>query len=399
MRVLTSILVLALAGGCDLFGGDDAPPPPVADPALDPAPVTPQADPAPQANGNPGGSFTIPGLEGFPIPLPSPNPNHTDPVPPARGSLPAVPPGSHDANGHMTRAFLEAEAGAVHQALVRALDEHERTQIVDVPFEIVAEQNEPNAAAGCTNGDRRPVMMITSAMLELAAGISEAKAYDELANTTTYETYVTAVVEQVQNERPIQGVDPSLHRAPHSIDAHKLARQRHLFDQQIAFIVGHELAHHYRGHTNCVAGRSDAEIQRDQLSQLLAHTVPPFSQPREVEADMWGIVDVLEAGQNRPGGSWTEEGALLNLDFFSRLSNRGGAELLMIFLSTHPPSAVRIPIVRSTSQQWTPGYRPPRMPVPGESGNGLPGNFPFPQGLPIDPSRLPFPLPLPGAGR
>lgn len=212
---------------------------------------------------------------------------------------------------------------------------------------------------GCTNG-RHAVMMMTTAMLELAAGIAETKAYDEVSGADTYERYVTHVVELVRQRRRMEGVDPSLHSAPHRTDPHKLARQRHLFDQQVAFILGHELAHHYRGHTNCVEGRSPAEIEQDQLSQLLAHTVPPFSQPREVEADMWGLTNVLEAGHDRAGGRWSAEGALLNEDFFRRVSDRGGAELLLAFLSTHPPSVVRIPIVRATAQQWSEGWRPRR---------------------------------------
>lgn len=400
MRFLPLLLASLLLLGCDLFGGDDvdAVPPPVADPALEAAPA-PAPAPAPTLPA-PGG-LQIPGLEGIPIPLPNPSPSRPDPQPPARGSLAAAPAGSWDASGHMTRAFIESEAEVVHQALVAALDEHERSQVSAVPFEVVIANTQPNAAAGCTRSDRSPVMMITSAMLELTAGISETKAYDEVAGTDTYESYVTAVVDQIRHQRPIQGMDPSLHQAPHATDPHKLARQRHLFDQQVAFIVGHELAHHYRGHTDCVAGRSQAELQRDELARILAHTVPPFTQPREVEADMWGVVDVLEAGHERAGGAWTEEGALLNLDFFRRLSDRGGQELVLAFLSTHPPSIVRIPIVRSTAQQWTPGYRPPRMPVPGQQG-GIPlpgggGALPIPdlRRLPIDPSQFPIPLPVP----
>ncbi len=407
MRATPPLLALALLCACNLLGGDDdADDTPPVDPALQPAPEPtnePTNEPSSEPSSEPGSGSTagsgstlrIPGLEGIEIPLPTPS-NRPDPEPPARGSLPPAPPGSFDSSGFLTRAFMTTEAERVHQLLVAALDEHERTQVRDVPFEVV-ETNEPNAAAGCTRTDRRPVMMITSAMLDLVAGISATKAYDEQANTETYETHVTTVVDAVRGGRTIPGVTAGAHQAPWATDAHKLARQVHLFDQQVAFILGHELAHHYRGHTNCVGGRSDAEVQRDELAQILSHTVPPFEQPREVESDMWGVVDVLEAGRSRPFGTWTEEGALLNLDFFRRVADRGGQELIMAFLSTHPPSAVRIPIVRSTAQQWTPGYRPPRMPVPGESGQGglpIPEGLPIPQGLPI-PRNLPFPLPLP----
>ena len=51
---------------------------------------------------------------------------------------------------------------------------------------------------------------------------------------------------------------PPQHAAPvppqFALDARKLARQRFLFDEQIGFILGHELGHHYRGHTGCAQG-------------------------------------------------------------------------------------------------------------------------------------------------
>ncbi|MGE0791332.1 MAG: hypothetical protein AB7S26_37000 [Sandaracinaceae bacterium] len=379
-----------------MFGSDDPPPAPETPPPppVEPEPVpTPATDPPAQTGG-----FTIPGLPGLTIPLPQPNGQAT-PVerePPARGSLPAVPPGSYDANGFMTRQFLDAEAEAIHQALLAALDERERQQVGQIPLSIVIEHEEPNAAAACIRqgGTTEARMMITSAMLELCAGIAEAKAYDEIAGTHTYEDYVTTVVDLIRRGQPVRGVEASVHPGPHNVDPHKLARQRHLFEQQVSFILGHELAHHYLGHTNCVSGRSDAQIERDEMSSVLAHTIPPFEQPREVEADMWGTVDAMEAGRERPEGTWTEEGALLNLDFFRRLTDRGGEEILLAFLSTHPPSIVRMPIVQSTAQQWTPGWRPPRMPVPGETTNN-PLGIPIPTNLPIDPSQLPIPLPFP----
>ena len=398
--VLAAIELLCILGCGGLFNDDEstevtgtapetAPPPP-------PPETTPVADNTP-SEAAPSGTFRIPGLGDIPIPLPAPNANHEPPEPPARGSLPPVPPGSFDQHGHFTRAFLEQEASTIHGALVAALDEHERSQVSGIPFEVISEANEPNAAAACTRS-RRALMMITTAMLELCAGIAETTAYDEAAGTETYADYATTVVQQVRNRRPVQGVAPGVHSAPHATDPHKLSRQRHLFEQQVAFIVGHELAHHYRGHTSCVGGRSEAEVRRDEMARILAHTVPPFSQPREVEADMWGLTNTLEAGRARPTGTWSEEGALLNLDFFRRLADRGGSEIIMAFLSTHPPSVVRIPIVQSTAQQWEPGWRPPRMPVPGDTGGGQGVEIPTPGGplrLPIDPSKLPIPLPRP----
>jgi hypothetical protein len=402
MRLFILSFSCAALLGCgaieDLLGEEDEDPPPVE--PVQPEPVNPEPNDDDRddgtaqnddgdGDGDTAGGFPFPGLDGLRLPLPVPD-EGSDPEPPARGSLGPPPPESHDAAGHLLRPFLEAEAERVHQALVAALPAHEQGQTREIPFEVIAEDREPNAAAGCTRSTRSPLMMITTAMLTLAAGTAEAKAYDELAGTTTFDQYVTAVIADVRNQRSVQPISPSLHTGPTATDPHKLGRQVHLYQQQVAFIVGHELAHHYRGHTNCVAGRTDEEQRRDEAAQILAHTVPPFSQPREIEADMWGVTNVLEAGRTRPAGQWTQEGALLNLDFFRQLADEGGPQIVLAFLSTHPPSLVRIPIVRSTSQQWEPGRRPPTMPVPG-------GNMQLPGGIEL-PRNLPFPIPFPGGG-
>jgi hypothetical protein len=274
----------------------------------------------------------------------------------------------------MTWLFMNSRAVAVHAMLVNALTGQERVQTQAIPFHVISEAREPNAAAGCTKSSNQAVMLITSAMLVLAAGIAETKAYDEVAGTQTYQTYADEVVRQVQGKLPVGPVPATLLTGPMALDSHKLSRQEHLFDQQIAFIVGHELAHHYRGHTPCVGGRTGAQVETDELMRILANTAPIFSQPREVEADMWGLVNLLEAGGTRPAGSWNEEGALLNLDFFGRLRDRGGDQLAMLFLSTHPAPQLRIPIVQTAARQWRPGWRPI-----GTDLSSLPVAIPLPQ--------------------
>ena len=40
------------------------------------------------------------------------------------------------------------------------------------------------------------------------------------------------------------------------------------------------------------------------------------------------------------------------LEFFSRLESLGVETVLLGFLMSHPPSAIRLPIVQNTAQQW-----------------------------------------------
>ena len=88
---------------------------------------------------------------------------------------------------------------------------------------------------------------------------------------------------------------------------------------------------------------------------MLSTTIPPLEQPFEIEADAWGTTTVLEVGHDRAGGHWTEEGALLSLDLFGHLST---TDLGSIFLTTHPPAALRAPIVRQVAAAWEPGHTP-----------------------------------------
>lgn len=430
LNAAVAAAALALGIGCGSDNEELQPPPPppnqVATPT--PTPVNPQAsttpsspslpqkiqipglgeislNPSNQQGGNSGSSgqqgqgLQIPGMPGLKLPFPTGNTKSGNsgssgqPAarrdPPARGSLSPANSGSYNGQGHLTRAFMSNRALEIHRSLIGSLTGSERTQAGAIPIRVVDNPRQPNAAAGCTKASNQPLMLVTSAMLVLAAGISEAKAFDEQSNTNHMSTYVDTVIQQVRSKRPVGPVPATLLTGPVALDAHKLARQQHLFDQQIAFIIAHELAHHYRGHTGCVRGRSNAQIQADDISRTLSRTVPIFSQPREVEADMWGMVNVLEAGAQRPGATWNEEGALLNLDFFRRLRQRGGGNLAMLFLSTHPAPQLRVPIVQSISRQWRPGWRPMTTPGSGE-GQGI--RLPTPAG------NLELPIPIPSSG-
>ena len=341
----------------------------------------------------------IPGIPGLKLPFPTSGTGdggdsgntRSDPQPPARGSLSPAPMGSFDGEGLMASAFIRSRTTAIHSTLIAALPERERNLMSSVPFEIANEAREPNAAAVCTKRSRRPFMVITTAMLVVVAGIAETKSYDEVANTNFFDSYIDAVVRQVRARRPVGAVPRGLLTGPATTDQHKLARQVHLFDQQVGFIVGHELAHHYRGHTGCVSttgSGSKADLTPEELSRILSSAVPVFHQPQEVESDMWGMVNLLEAGHNRQGGAWTEEGALLNMDFFARLRRRGGQDIFRTFFSTHPLPQLRTPIIRNTARQWRPGWRPTTTPGVDSGGFQVPtpiGNIPLPIPLPVAP--------------
>jgi len=70
-----------------------------------------------------------------------------------------------------------------------------------------------------------------------------------------------------------------------------------------------------------------------------------------------GTWDLLDAGARRSSGKWGEEGAIMTLDFFSRLESLGIDTVLLGFLMTHPPPQIRLPIVQNAAQQWRAKWR------------------------------------------
>lgn len=367
---------------------------------IDPPPESPQpttvqttpAQPAQPAQPQPNNGIQIPGIGNIPIQIPGVQiPGNTNGAPagqttPARSGPPpyntlaAAPPGSFDASGALTPAFQRSEVGVVFNELVAALPGSERSRINGIPLSVREDMTEPNAAAGCTQG--RSYMMITSALLTIIAASSQAKAWDELTNERRVDGYYTAVSNVIRQRQPVIGITPGWLSGPIALDARRLARQRHLFDEQVAFVLGHELAHHYRGHTPCASGgpASPQDVTSEELSRIASSVVPPFNQPMETEADQWGVTNTLDAGRNRQGGDWNEEGAMLSLDFFAHLSRFNPATA---FLRTHPHPNLRKPIIQTMANTWRNGGRPTQV-IPGMPGTTMP---------------IPIPIQLPGLGQ
>jgi hypothetical protein len=137
-----------------------------------------------------------------------------------------------------------------------------------------------------------------------------------------------------------------------------LSRAHEIFDDVIAFTFGHELSHHYLGHTGCANGDQKPPQTLEDVAKIIARkasNVPVFNQPNEVAADNWGVINVLETGKARPPVQYrlTEKGGLLLLDFFSRIEAAAGMNnLLVAFLVSHPNSRFRYTFVQNTAQTW-----------------------------------------------
>ncbi|MBN8617056.1 MAG: hypothetical protein J0L92_41130 [Deltaproteobacteria bacterium] len=393
VRLAAGLVSLAVLCACDvarfLPGSPPAPVPPVPPPTSAPVPVVTAPPPTPTS---------IPPMLPLPIGGQLPLPTVVPPMPgqsllstrqPDYTSLATPQMGAIDASGALVQGWAENRTSEVHGELVQSLFADQRARIDEIPFHVVNDRSEPNAAAGCSES-HAPMLMMTSAMVVVCASSAEARAYDELAGTNTLEAYANALIEDLRASRPVRPLDRSLVPGPMANDPRKLAREVQLFDEQVAFILGHELAHHYRGHTGCAATGTTTSSARDaeQLQRNLANAASPLEQPFEVEADVWGITNVLERGRQRTGGAWTDEGALLSLEVFRHFGPLASGGLDPgVFLSTHPPSELRAPVVSQAALLYRPGQPP--LPIPTLDGQGV--SIDLGGGAPI---RLPFPLPI-----
>lgn len=121
-------------------------------------------------------------------------------------------------------------------------------------------------------------------------------------------------------------------------------------EDELAFVMGHEAAHHIAGHIarqqqNAVAGAvifaglatlSGGDASAVQSAQRLGAQVGArsYSKEYELEADALGTIITKRAGYNPLRGA----------EFFTRIPDPGDK-----FLGTHPPNASRINTVRKTA--------------------------------------------------
>jgi predicted Zn-dependent protease len=121
-------------------------------------------------------------------------------------------------------------------------------------------------------------------------------------------------------------------------------------EDELAFVLGHEAAHHIAGHIgrqqqNAVAGAvifaglatlSGGDANAVRSAQELGAQVGArsYSKEFELEADALGTVITKRAGYDLLRGA----------EFFTRIPDPGDQ-----FLGTHPPNAARVEIVRKTA--------------------------------------------------
>jgi hypothetical protein len=282
---------------------------------------------------------------------------------------PAGPPVGNDPINNVDIGWLRQEASSVLAELVGALPANYQSKVQGIPLVADPTVGDVNAFAACDDSGAA-LMAITDGLLEVEAYTAQFKATDELFGSRKVDQYGGLVAQGLRPNAPLPKPPPGMIDASQHTDARKVARQHQLLDEQMAFVLGHELGHHYLGHTGCANGQGGSRgVNPGDFGRILSRALPAFNQPNEVAADMAGTNNLLTAGARRQSVKWNEEGAMLTLGFFATLDRLSVQTVALGFLLTHPHPLVRIPIVQQTANSWRASGGNP-LPFP-----SLPGLF------------------------
>ena len=299
----------------------------------------------------------IPWPTGWPSPFP-PAPATSAPAPGAPASQALLAP-------LIGPQAWQQEVRLVLQELIANLSPQYAARVRNIPLVVDPNQGDVNAFAGCDD-QGNPFMAATEGLLEALDAVSQTQANDDLYGTRTYDQYTSVVMPRLAQGKGSSAALP-LGIIPFNtaLDPRRLSHAHELFDEIAAFTFGHELSHHYLGHTGCANGQTSAGGPNPaQLATMVTRILPGLNQPNEIAADSAGCINTLDAGHARAALGhyrWTERGGLTLLDFFARLERAAGLSPLnpIGFLQSHPNPAIRIPIVKAVAQTWHfqhPGY-------------------------------------------
>lgn len=261
---------------------------------------------------------------------PAPGATTPRPVPDPRAAF--------DPINRLNVAQLEAHAQTVLGELVAALPEDKRPHVSGYELQFDNALGDVNAYATCGEGGT-PIVAVSDGLLLIAAHIAMSTATDEIFETEKRSQYMDWI-----SEHGIQAPPPGFYAPQLHTDRAKIARQREIFDEQLAFILGHELAHHYLGHLGCKA-------DGDPLVEATGG-VPLFEQTQELAADVAAVKNLLSAGARRSGYEWTEDGALFVLAAFQARTEISVKTMVFAFERTHPLPVLRMPLITTTADLW-----------------------------------------------
>ncbi|MCB9583798.1 MAG: M48 family metalloprotease [Polyangiaceae bacterium] len=294
------------------------------------------------------------GQPGYGQPQPGQPGYQAQPAPTAPAPVPNAPTGPvlNDPINLVDIAYMRNRAQVVMTDLIAALDAGKQSRVKGIPLVVDSTVGEVNAFAGCIDG--RSMMAITDGLLDIESHLAQAKANDEIFGTRKVDEYIAFLAKNQRPKSPIVQPPVGFFNPTQQVDGRRVARAHQLLDEQIAFVMGHELAHHYLGHLPCTA--QDGPLSPGEIGRVLSGAVPLFNQPNEIAADVEGTKNVLTAGKNRTDFRWTEAGGLLTMRFFAGMDQMSPIDVLFTFENSHPPPQLRTPIIQQTANAWRSGW-------------------------------------------
>ena len=250
----------------------------------------------------------------------------------------------------------QQEVSAVLEEQRSNLSPDNAARVKGIPFVVENKPNEINAYAGCDkNGS--PFIVGTEGILEAIDAISQTVATDDLYGTQTYAAYTAQVMPGLAHDKNARAALPlNIIPLQYLAQPARISHAHELYDEIAAFTFGHEMAHHYLGHTGCAHGQPVPLMNASVLNGVIG-VAPVFTQPFELAADNQGTLNTLDSGRARASRGqyrWTERGASLLLDFFGKLEKSAGLATLnpVTYVQTHPPAAQRIFWVQTAANTW-----------------------------------------------
>jgi hypothetical protein len=354
---LVGCSLLATLASCATSKPAPAPQPTYAPPVAQPYPGyypqqpqygPPAASPYPQAQQQPQ----------YPAPQPYPQQGPYAPAPtaspapapqPAPSARPLLAP-------LMGAAAWQAEVRNVLAEQIANLSPANQARVRGIPLVFEPSPYEINAYAGC-NESGSPFLAGTEGLLEAVDAIAQTRATDDLYGTKTYEQYASTVIPRLaQSDKASAALPPGIIPLNVAANPQRLSHAHEWFDDIVAFTFGHELGHHYLGHTGCANGQPmTGSANLANLGLIITTVIPGLNQFMEVDADRAGVLNSLDTGRaRRPAYRWSEAGGMALLDFFARLERANGISALnpIGFLRTHPYPTFREPLIQVTANAW-----------------------------------------------
>lgn len=325
--------------------------------------VTPQAQPQPAQGPASLPPYYPPSAYGAPPPpygappsaYPQPAPYPAPAPAPAPLPLPGAPANRPLLGALVGAQAWQAEARAVLAELESNLSPDRQTLVAGIPLQFDQDPTDVNAFAGCDD-QGAPFIAGTEGLLEAIDGIAQTKATDELFGTRLYDAYTAAVLPGLMSSQGGRALLPGGVVPPqYWADPRRISRAHEMFDETVGFTFGHELAHHYLGHTGCAHGQpAGIPSVLTDLNRIVTSGCAYCNQWNEAAADNAGVWNLLDAGRARSASAyrWNEEGGLWLFDFFARMNATVGSTGVSSYLTTHPNPLLRIPVLQADASAW-----------------------------------------------